>query len=90
MLIYERFWHPAMDYTIEQVYAFIEREAPDDFRAPGAVAAFKRKVLDAFPINEETRAYLRKEAANSKLGADLQPAVARAIAAAKERGSGDA
>ena len=56
MLIYERFWHPAMCYTIDEVYDFIEREAPDDFRVPGAVEAFQAKVLAAFPIDETARA----------------------------------
>lgn len=86
MLIYERFWHPAMTYTIEEAYAFIEREAPDDFHVAGAADEFRDKVLLAFPVNEETLAYLRKEACNDQLGAELLPAVARAVAAAKERG----
>jgi hypothetical protein len=55
MLIYERFFSPAMDYTLEQVYDYIEREAPDDFRVEGATAAFQAKVLAAFPVDEATK-----------------------------------
>jgi hypothetical protein len=86
MLIYERFWHPAMTYTIEQVYAYIEREAPDDFRVAGSADEFQRKVLAAFPVNEEIRARLeqRAKAMDLALGVELRAGLAAEFAAYRE------
>jgi hypothetical protein len=48
MVIYERFFSPDRVYTIEEAYAFIEKEAPSVF-TPRATAAFQRKVDERFP-----------------------------------------
>lgn len=58
MMIYERFWRPEMEFTIEEAYAFIEENAPDSFADPAAREDFQRKVNERFPVRPELAAHL--------------------------------